>query len=203
MSDLPILYLTFDDGPHPEHTPRILDHLSARSATATFFQIGRHVDEHPEVTLRASREGHTIGNHTYNHTLYGPDSYLPDQHEAEIRSEIAMASNAVERVIAERPTLFRPPWGKQEGSTTRAAFHRIVADLGLSLVLWTVDSGDYRPGVTRHDIGSRVLANHLEEGAVILMHDDRAETVPALAALLAELSERFSFKALPPEFSLH
>src|SRR4051812_404448 len=101
----PSLYLTFDDGPHEDNTPAILDILGEQQAHATFFQEGRFIDIHPEITTRVAQEGHTVANHTQRHV-----ERLPDQEPDFIRDELASTSDAIERATGRRPSLFRPPW---------------------------------------------------------------------------------------------
>jgi peptidoglycan/xylan/chitin deacetylase (PgdA/CDA1 family) len=182
------VYLTFDDGPHPVHTPGVLDALSRYGAHATFFQIGSCVASHPELTRRAVAEGHAVGNHTWSH----PD--LSQLDRAAFAAEIGPTSAALTEILGQAPTLFRPPYGRLSGTTREDA-----AEAGLETVLWDVDPEDWDcPGVDA--IVSRVLDN-VRPGSIVLLHDgggDRSQTVAALGQILAELVAReFVFPPVP------
>ena len=156
-TEAPFVSLTFDDGPHPEHTPPLLDILAARSARATFFAVGRSAEEHPELVDRMRREGHEMANHSWSHRSF------PFLTSAEARPEVLRWRDAFHDG-EERP-LFRFPWGHQgprEALAVRRSGHTIVG--------WDVDPGDYLPERTASDLFGALLAD-VRPGSIVLLHD--------------------------------
>lgn len=174
--------LTFDDGPSPEHTPKVLDMLDDAGVRATFFVIGRKVAAHPAIAKEIVERGHTIGIHGYAHdrlfALRSPDV---------IREDLEDAILAVERATGVRPVLFRPPIGYTSPRVARA-----LEDLDLTVVGSSVRSLDGFAGTSHERVASRVI-RALRDGAIVLLHDasedDRHEpaTIRALPAILAAM----------------
>src|SRR5262249_12790075 len=125
--------LTFDDGPHPELTPRILDALSEFGAKATFFMIGERAGAQPDILRRIIAEGHTLGSHTQHHVDLSRTGYGTARRECRESREILNQAGA-------KVTYLRPPWGKMSPFTLPA-----VAASGMAVALWTMDSMDYQP----------------------------------------------------------
>lgn len=170
--------MTFDDGPHPQNTPRLLDMLRARNIKATFYVIGRSVDLYPQVVRRTVAEGHEIGNHTHTHRL------LSKLSDAEVRSELTRCRDAVGRAAGVQPRTMRPPYG---GLLQRQR-EFVHAEFGYPTVLWSVDPLDWkRPGAGV--VSSRILAG-ASAGGIILAHDLHAQTVDAMPAALDGLLRR-------------
>jgi peptidoglycan/xylan/chitin deacetylase (PgdA/CDA1 family) len=183
-----ILYLTFDDGPHPEATLFVLDELKKFDAKATFFCVGRNVQENFGVYEKIISEGHRVGNHTYSH-LNGWKTndkiYLED---------ITKASKIIDS------HLFRPPYGK----ITRFQVKALSGEkLRMKTIMWEVLSGDFDPAVTGENCYLNVL-NNAREGSVIVFHDSAKsfETLQyALPRVLKHYSENeYRFQSLPMEF---
>lgn len=177
-----IVHLTFDDGPD-ESTPQVLDILARHGVRATFFVIGEHAAEHPDLVKRIRAEGHTIGNHTWTHP------WLTKLSPAGVRSELSRT----EQVIG-GSTCMRSPGGLENDAVKREA-----AALGLTPVGWTADSRDWQqPGVQAI---TRNIMDNVSPGGTILMHDgggDRTQTVAALDGVLATLeTQGYSFEPLP------
>ncbi len=153
--------LSFDDGPSPEVTPAILRILRQQGVRATFFLQGTEVKKHPDLVRAIQRDGHVIGNHSYNHPDFSTLTY--DQ----ARQSIEWTNNLIERVTGERPTLFRYPFGNSNPETDRA-----VRDLGMWDVLWhwsEPGTGDFEcPGWKEVE---RYAINQLADQAIILLHD--------------------------------
>ncbi|MBQ7474831.1 MAG: polysaccharide deacetylase family protein [Clostridia bacterium] len=149
--------LTFDDGPHPRLTEEILDVLSEYGVKATFFVVGENAEKYPLIVEREVREGHEIGNHTFSHRNVKTGS------SGKIKKEITATEDAVFEAIEYRPRLFRPPEGKL-GATAK----RIAAELGYTVVLWSVDTEDWR-----HRSAGEIEKAALSagDGDVILCHD--------------------------------
>ncbi|MDX1532447.1 MAG: polysaccharide deacetylase family protein [Rhodothermales bacterium] len=191
-TDEPAVALTFDDGPHPEHTPRILDLLAERGARATFFMVGKAARRHPEIAARAVAEGHAVANHGWDHPSF------PLLSARGRRLQVAWTQDALPDGASR---LFRPPWGHQS-LASRLTLWR----LGFPVVAWSVMAEDWA------DDPAPVLAERLRAGlrpgAIALLHDalwatddprhrDRAATVAATATLLAEEGDRFRFVTVP------
>lgn len=187
----PVVYLTFDDGPHASYTLPMLEILSRYDAVATFFVLGVQVQRFPDVLEQVVAGGHRIASHTVNHPS------LADLTREEFIGEVAGGDEAIRAVVGDRAdplACLRPPYGAVDARTAPLA-----AELGKALVMWDVDPQDWRqPGVEQ--IASYVLS-HASPGAIILMHDGgggRSQTVAALETVLAELSSRgYEFRGIP------
>jgi peptidoglycan/xylan/chitin deacetylase (PgdA/CDA1 family) len=175
--------LTFDDGPSPTYTPRILARLAKLHARATFFVIGYLAKAYPSLVRREARAGMAIGNHSYNHPDVPPFDQLP---LPLIRDEIALGDQTLGRLGVDT-RLFRPPGG---GSSTQVV--QTAAALGQRVVLWSVDPTDWQPGTTANQIVKRVLAA-VRAGSIVELHDgggDRAATLAALPAIVRGIRAR-------------
>ena len=187
----PVVYLTFDDGPHASYTLPMLEILARYDAVATFFVLGVQVQRYPEVLEAAVAGGHRIASHTVNHPS------LANLTREEFIGEVAGGDEAIRAVVGDRAdplACLRPPYGAVDERTAPLA-----AELGKALVMWDVDPQDWRqPGAEQ--IASYVLS-HASPGAIILMHDGgggRSQTVAALETVLAELSSRgYEFRGVP------
>lgn len=179
--------LTFDDGPDPEITPRVLDFLDGAGVRATFFCIGRRVEAHPDLAAEIVRRGHGIGNHTWSH----PNAfacYLP----AAQRREIRRTQEAIGRATGRVPTLFRPPAGFRNPLTERELYHA-----GLTLASWTrrgYDTVERDPAAIL-----RRLTGGLTAGDVLLLHDGSALTGggnPVVLEVLPRLFDELETRGL-------
>jgi peptidoglycan/xylan/chitin deacetylase (PgdA/CDA1 family) len=174
-----ILYLTFDDGPHPEATPFVLKELKKHNALATFFCIGKNVVSYPAIYKQLINEGHSVGNHTYNH-LNGwktsNDDYLKD---------IALASHEIDS------ELFRPPYGR---ITSFQAKNLRSAMKGKEpkVIMWDVLSGDFDIDCTPQQCLANVLLATVS-GSIIIFHDSE-KAFPKLAYTLPRILNYFSEK---------
>lgn len=175
--------LTFDDGPDPVYTPRVLDTLADHGAVATFFLLGQSASRHEGLVRRMVREGHGIGSHSWSH----PPPWSTNW--SALLADYRMGRRAVEQAAGRRCALFRPPRGEIDGRGSV-----VMRALGLRPWLWSVDPEDWRPGIGAHKIvtGARAAA----AGDVVLLHDglagsesarghDRSATVEALAEIIA------------------
>ena len=186
-ADRPIVALTFDDGPDPVFTPRILEVLEAHGARATFFVLGERAALYPDVIRRIHREGHSVGTHTQRHRMhfhFGTPTY--------VRREIEDAVAVVAGILPERPTLFRPPHGLR----TPCFASGWQRTRGLTCVTWSVRGLDSRP-TSANAIVARIK-HRLAPGAIVALHDgtglgggtDRRPTLEALGAILTECEAR-------------
>jgi len=153
------VYLTFDDGPHPEATPFVLDTLRDFNAKGTFFCIGKNVADHPEIFERIRQEGHAVGNHTYNH-LNGWKTDSKTYLENIKQAAALIPSN-----------LFRPPYGR---ITKFQARHLGVA-MGVKnprVIMWDVLSADFDEKISPEQCLQNVILN-VKPGSIIIFHDSR------------------------------
>ncbi len=177
--------ITFDDGPNPEATPRILEALAIAGATATFFMLGRHVERWPEIASRVADAGHTLGNHGWSHRKLHLAS------PARVRDDLVRGTRAIEDATGVRPRLFRAPHGFRAPWVSPIARTLGQCTVGWSLGVWDTD----RPGVDA--IIARTLAG-VRARAIVLLHDgdgydpngDRRQTAAAIAPLAGALDAR-------------
>ena len=187
----PVVYLTFDDGPHAAYTLPMLEILSRFNAVGTFFVLGVQVQRFPEALEQVVAGGHQVASHTVNHPS------LANLTREEFIGEVVGGDEAIRAVVGDRADplrCLRPPYGAVDARTAPLA-----AELGKAIVMWDVDPQDWRqPGAGQ--IASYVLS-HASPGAIILMHDGgggRSQTVAALETVLAELSSRgYEFRSIP------
>jgi peptidoglycan/xylan/chitin deacetylase (PgdA/CDA1 family) len=188
-----VVALTFDDGPNPVATPRILDALAARGVKATFFVLGRHADRWPELVKRMSDEGHAIGNHGYFHRK------LHVRSPAYVRRDLTMGVESIERAASVTPKLFRAPHGFRNPWVSAIASSLGERTVGWSLGVWDSD----KPGVDA--IVARTVAG-TKPGSILLLHDgdgydidgDRTQTADAIPGIVDTLLGRgYSFITVP------
>ena len=164
--------LTYDDGPNDPHTLKLLDVLAKHNVRATFFMIGRHVEQRPDIARAVAQAGHVIGNHTFTHPL------LIFESEAQTRKELVDCRQALQDAIGEHSNLFRPPFGGRRPATIR-----IARELGLQTVMWNVTGYDWNAPPAA--VIEKKVERQMRGGDVILLHDgghralgaDRAQTV--------------------------
>ena len=181
------IHLTFDDGPHSEATPIVLDILKQYGIRATFFLNGKHIYRYPELTRRIASEGHSAENHGYTHrNLFWRSA-------ADVRDELLETNEAIMRYTGSAPRYFRPPFGFFRNETLRIAAH-----CSLKPVLWSFDSKDY---LYREDTFNRSIARQIFKGGeILLFHDNEStsgsagETIRALLDLL--LKNKFAFSPI-------
>ncbi|MFF3729142.1 polysaccharide deacetylase family protein [Streptomyces sp. NPDC002476] len=171
------MVLTFDDGPDPRYTPRILATLREHDVRAMFFVCGEMADEYRDLVRAIAEDGHTVGNHSWTHPLVTRLS------RAGVRDELGRTSEVIEKATGTPPVWYRAPYG----AWNRNSFE-IGADLGMEPMAWTVDTLDWtEPGAGT--IVRRVRSG-AAPGAVVLSHDaggDRSQSVSALRRYLPEL----------------
>jgi len=170
----PELYLTFDDGPHPEITPWVLNQLKQADAKATFFCIGKNIERYPELLLKIMEDGHSVGNHTWNHV-----------HAYNVSTERYLKEvENTDRLLNSR--LFRPPYGKLTPRLYQVLHktHR--------LVMWDVLSGDFDPSVSGEVCAQRVI-KHAGPGSIVVFHDS-AKAWPRLQVALPQVIHYFQLK---------
>ena len=172
--------LSFDDGPHPKTTDKILDVLAKYGIKATFFVVGENVEYYSSAAIRAVREGHEIGNHTYTHP------HIAKLDRASLDLEVAKCQEAVKRVLGYEMHLFRPPEGVVD-----EVVKVMAGEQNYSVILWRIDTRDWA-GTSCSDICANVSKN-IRSGDIILMHDyvsKGCHTVEALEKMIPMLLER-------------
>jgi len=160
----PAVFLTFDDGPHPEYTPEILEILDSYNIKATFFLVGEKVKKHQTLVRDIADAGHCIGNHGYSHTsmLFKPTGFMD--------SEIEKTDACIADTIGSKPQLFRPPYGRF-GPRLLIRLHQKQK----LLVLWNLSSRDYKKSITAHEIEKRLY--RAQKGQIVLLHDGHSNTL--------------------------
>ena len=172
--------LTFDDGPHPRLTHRILEILERYGVKATFFMVGVNVTNYPDAAKAVLAAGHEVGNHTYTH------AHVQSMSEDDLFRELNMCEDALDALCGYRPRLFRPPQGM-----VNVSVEQCVAEKDYTMILWSLDTRDWEQKDTAK-IVSRVLAQ-VHSGDIILMHDyigTKSHTPDALGILIPQLLKR-------------
>lgn len=172
--------ITFDDGPHPHLTQRILDILDRYSVKATFFMVGVNVVNYPDVAREVLARGHEVGNHTYSHDR------LKNLSVEAIEREIGLCEDALEELCEYRPHLFRPPQGAVSTFVENCTDHN-----DYTMVLWSLDTRDWECKNVDEIVES--VLSRISPGDIILMHDyigHGSRTPEALEILLPRLIER-------------
>ena len=183
------LALTYDDGPNDAHTLRLLEVLAKHDVRATFFLLGRYVQQHPQIVRDLTQAGHVLGNHTFTH----PNLIFCS--ELQTRIQLAACSRAIEDASGQTPKLFRPPFGGRRPSTLR-----IARELALAPVMWSVTGWDWEAKPASYVEGK--VTGQVKGGDIILLHDgghrglgaDRSQTVIATENLIQR------YKATGKEF---
>ncbi|QLE00857.1 polysaccharide deacetylase family protein [Galbibacter sp. BG1] len=184
-----VVYLTFDDGPTPNVTTFVLKQLKKYNAKATFFCIGKNAKEHPEILKEILAQGHTIGNHTYNHfncAKQGVDDYLKN---------VEKADKTFQRLIPHLNTkLFRPPYGR---ISLRAS--RELRNKNYKIIMWDVLSADFDTNISAEKCIENVVTN-VKAGSIVVFHDS-VKSFPilqkALPVILKDLNrQNFILKSI-------
>jgi peptidoglycan/xylan/chitin deacetylase (PgdA/CDA1 family) len=187
------VYLTFDDGPTPEITEWVLEELQKYNAKATFFCIGKNIEKHPDIFEKVINDGHSIGNHTFNH-LNGWKTTTKEYIENSIQCEVFINQSRNCKPNTEHCKLFRPPYGK-----IKALQSKKLLQLGYKIIMWDVLSADYDTTITPEKCLKNVLEN-ATSGSIIAFHDS-VKAFPnlkyALPIALKSLKEKgFVFEKL-------
>ncbi|HHZ14153.1 MAG: polysaccharide deacetylase family protein [Caldicoprobacterales bacterium] len=185
------IYLTFDDGPNPDYTPRLLDILKENQVKATFFIMGRQARLYPDIVKRIAQEGHTIGCHSYSHRhawLMPPITTFRDM--THTYKAISLASGVT-------PEWYRPPWGGFNLLSIAAARR-----LGLNIAFWSIEAQDWAQNTTAEHIFNTVVDKAVP-GSVVVLHDNQGDpgapenTLRALPRIIESLrKEGYSFVGL-------
>ena len=170
--------LTFDDGPSRQFTPQYLKVLNEYGVHATFFLIGRNVQDNPGLAAMIARNGNELGNHTFDHhNLKQMDSATAEQ-------DITSAQQLIEQDSHEQDYLFRPPGGNLSQPLVKA-----IDGMGLKVILWNIDPRDWEETSNENKIIDNVLTN-LQPGSIILLHEGKEHTLQALPTLIESIRQR-------------
>jgi peptidoglycan/xylan/chitin deacetylase (PgdA/CDA1 family) len=185
--------ITYDDGPNDPHTLRLLEVLAKHDVRATFFLIGRYVQQRPDIAREVMRSGHVVGNHTFSHPL------LIFKSDADTRKELQQCRQSLLDGVGAHSTLFRPPFGGRRPGTLR-----IAREMGLQSIMWNVTGYDWNAPPAA--VIERKISNRIRGGDVILLHDgghkqmgaDRSQTVLATEHLISRYkAEGYEFVTIP------
>lgn len=181
--------LTFDDGPDDTYTPQILEILKQKGVKATFFVMGERARKHPEQLRKIHKEGHVIGNHTWDH----PN--LTELSDQQLNENIQSTSAEIEKITGVEPELFRPPFGEIEDRQLE-----MLNEQGYRSIMWTADSKDWT-GITEDEIVSKVMQD-ASPGVIVLQHNyhlsGNFETVEALPRIIDQLrAQGYEFVTVP------
>lgn len=166
-----VVALTFDDGPHPTNTPRLLNILEEKGVKATFFILGERADEYPNIVKQTHAKGHEVENHSYSH----PD--LAGASLAVLDREVERTNKIIDSLTGRRPLYFRPPYGSYN--------KQVSSNITNQIALWSVDTLDWK---SRNAAAVQQSAmSQVHNGSVILMHDIHSTTVDAVGPLIDSL----------------
>ncbi len=184
-----VVALTYDDGPYPPYTNQLLDILDRYQVKATFFEIGRNIEKHPEIVPMIIARGNELGNHSYSHKdmMFKPREYL--------LSEIEKTDKLLQELGVKQDSIsFRPPWGRRF-----VVLSYLLSQMHKKLIMWDVDSQDYEKTHTAQEIANQVI-NNVRSGSIVVMHDgggDRSKTVAATDIIVKTLqSKGYAFKTV-------
>lgn len=170
--------LTFDDGPHPNFTPKVLDILKKHNVKASFFLIGKNIKQYPHLAERIVDEGHTIGNHSFTHSqtidFNSKNAWLKELNETDLE---------IVKIISKKPKFFRPPYG-----VTTPHLAGALKKSGKTTIGWSQRTFDTM-SINPLKINEKILKN-LKSGDIILLHDSHENIVPMLEQLLPEIERK-------------
>jgi peptidoglycan/xylan/chitin deacetylase (PgdA/CDA1 family) len=181
--------LTFDDGPHPEYTAKLLDILDRYQAKATFFVIGRHVKSFPDLVFRMQQSGHEIGNHSFRHER------MNKMKLAEMIEEIEKTNLEIKNITGREPRYFRAPGGQYSAGVYQGALKT-----NMQVINWSLNAGDYQNELvysgekTPFNQSAQEILKHLSKmikgGDIVLMHNGAPQTLEALPQLIEMLHKK-------------
>lgn len=173
-SENPRVALTFDDGPSKKYTPLLLKGLKARNIHASFFLMGKNIEENKDIVKQMHDDGHLIGNHTYDHVLLNK---IPAE---KAREEIEKTNNIIFEITGVYPSYIRPPFG--------AWRNNMELSVTMFPVFWDVDTLDWKSRNVNSILD--IVRNHVHDGSIILMHDEYETSVEAALKIIDLLTEK-------------
>ncbi|MBS1706189.1 MAG: polysaccharide deacetylase family protein [Armatimonadetes bacterium] len=181
-----VIAITYDDGPDPKNTPRVLELYKKYKGKTTFFTIGSYVKRHPDVVTKCVEAGHAVGSHTWTHPAKPTKERAPQ--------ELNWTAEHLEPEIGGKPVLFRPPYGIQKNWTTKLALQQKYA-----VILWNKSGADTARGCNANSITYNVLRS-AAPGDIVLLHDGpgKKATIDATARFLPALAKKgYKFITVP------
>ena len=172
----PWIALTFDDGPHPVMTERLLAMLKTEGVPATFFIVGKMAVRHPEIVQEIARQGHEVANHTFSH----PN--LAHADDKTVLNELSQTRAVIQRLTGQDSILYRPPGGDYSRRSLKVA-----SKAGYHMILWSVLTKDVNG--TSVPIMQRHILNNAADGAIVLMHSGIPNTIDMLPDVIDELRQ--------------
>lgn len=170
--------ITFDDGPHPVYTEKLLKGLKERGVKATFFVLGQKAKEQPDIIKQMKEDGHIIGNHTYTHIQ------LRNSNREKFRDELVLTNEVIKEITGEEVQYVRPPYGTWD--------KKLEEELNMFPVLWNVDPNDWCTG--NADKVTKRIVDKARENSIILLHDCYQSSVDsALASIDILMEEGYEF----------
>lgn len=187
--DLNQVVLTFDDGPSPKYTEKVLDILKREKIKAAFFVVGKKAAKYPELIKKIAEGGHEIGNHTYYHSRFGKTS------KEKFLKELNDTSDLIVKYSGKKPVYFRPVGGKLSKEE-----QKLIEDAGYKIVLWYGNADDFFHagwGMRSPKSITKRILSQLKGGNIILMHDDSRQIIEALPEIIKEIRKHgYSFVTL-------
>ena len=186
--------LTFDDGPDPVQTPKLLDLLAEHGVKATFCLVGRNVAAHPDLVRRIAAEGHTLCNHTWQHSLT-----LGKKKPAVILADLQRTNNAIRQAVPGAEIKYM----RAPGGNFTKRFVAVAADLGMTSIYWQVDPRDWDHPKGETDAAHvtkvvEAVQKRVRKGSIVLSHDyQQPDTITAYEQLIPWLQDRYKLIALP------
>jgi peptidoglycan/xylan/chitin deacetylase (PgdA/CDA1 family) len=191
-TDKAVVAVTFDDGPHPVYTPKVLDVLNKHNAKATFFMIGKSASRYPDIVRQVAQGGHAVGNHSWSHPS------LPELHRRSMGREVRACAQAIAPFGLK---LFRPPYGRQDMSSRITLFLQ-----GYKAIKWNMHAFDWKKS-SSEQMGEKLLKD-ISPGSIILLHDalfgtsgdsspDRMLMIQALDIFLGQAGKEYCFITVP------
>lgn len=176
--------LTFDDGPHSEITPKILEVLAIEKVKAAFFVIGKNAEQYPELVREIIQGGHTIANHSYCHS-----NSLGFFSESKLKKDFEKCNSIILKIIGRQPVFFRPPFG-----VTNPRYANVLKRLNLLSIGWNVRSMDTT--VKSKDTLLAKITTSIEKGSIVLLHDTKQITLETLP-LVIQYCKNKNIKIVP------
>ncbi len=180
-----LVALTYDDGPHQEWTPKMMELLKSKNVKATFFLLGQEIKRFPEIAKAVADNGFEVGNHTLNHPDFNKAIMSPER----IREQLSETNKLIAENATQEPVrVMRPPYGNSPSKLSP-----ILLELGLQNVCWDIDTGDWEKGVEGKQMADNIMKN-LKDGSIILMHDRHQKTYDATLEVIDKIrAEGYEF----------
>jgi len=186
LSGEKLVALTFDDGPGP-YTERLLNAMKKRGVKATFFVLGNRIDKYPELITRMEKEGHAVGNHSYDH----PN--LTRLSAAGVKSNMNKTAKKIEKLLGHKPEVMRCP-----GGACNQTVKKYAADAGIPIIYWGVDTRDWESRNVTKIMNVAFGKNGIKNGSIVLMHDIHEPSVNAAIKMMDKLKKQgYTFVTVP------